>query len=135
MQSLFVGISAVFSDDHTAVVAIAVRDTVYLHDFTIKHLELNGAPANGQDIITDYVVDELSAYEHKNFVKFVGAGLPHNLMKMAPTLSSRLWAELDIVAISIKSSQEDENDSQDMSYWDVKCVDEQADSMARKCIM
>jgi hypothetical protein len=42
-QTLYCGISAVFADDHTAVVALAIHDTVYLIDFTVKHIVLDDA--------------------------------------------------------------------------------------------
>jgi len=50
---------------------------------------------------------------------------------MSPNLCSRLWLELDIVPISIAMEVEGE----EQGFWGVKWVDEQADSMARKCIM
>lgn len=136
LTTLFVGISAVFSDTNTAFVAIAIRDTVYLHDFSVQKLELNGSESANDNTVTDHVIDELSSYERKMFCKFIGAGVPYDLMKMAPKLCSRLWAELDTVPISFRPDDERRpGEAENPKYWDVKCVDEQADSMARKCIM
>jgi hypothetical protein len=113
-------------------VAIAIHDSTYLLDFSVKTLELSGA----EDQVADYVLGELETYEHQNLAKFIGAGIPHSLMKKSPKLCSRLWLELDIVPISIMPELEGlETETKDRIYWDVKCVDEQADSMARKCIM
>jgi hypothetical protein len=131
-----VGISAVFGEAHTAVVAVAIHDGTYLLDFSVQNLELAAHLQEGEDRIADYVIQELQSYEQKNLSKFIGAGLPHNLMNKAPRLCSRLWAELDTVPVTIKPELEEvETSKTDNDYWDVKCVDEQADSMARKCIM
>ncbi len=79
----------------------------------------------------------MESYEHENLAKFVGAGLPLELLKKAPRLCSRLWLELDIVPISVIPEVEghDSGEPNERGYWSAKCVDEQADSMARKCVM
>lgn len=117
------------------MVAIAIRDTVYLHDFSVKHLELE-EQTNDVDVITEYVINELLSYERKNFCKFIGAGVPTHLMRMAPTLCSQLWAKLDIISIAMKPDEDvHSHDRKGQTFWDVKDIDEQADSMARKSIM
>ncbi|KAK4641455.1 hypothetical protein QC761_501750 [Podospora bellae-mahoneyi] len=131
LTTLYLGVSAVFSDDHTAVVALAIHDTVYLVDFSVKHIMLDDAMKMGADLIADHVIAEVEKYEHENFAKFIGAGLPTTLKYMSPSLCSRLWLELDIVPIVMRPDDE----HKEKSFWDVKRVDEQADSMARKCIM
>jgi alpha,alpha-trehalose phosphorylase (configuration-retaining) len=109
---------------------------VYLIDFSVQTIEFDDSLAKGEDLIADHVIGELEKYEHDNLAKFIGAGIPYDLMKKSPKLCSRLWLELDIVPISIMpDSERYELELKDNSYWDVKCVDEQADSMARKCIM
>ena len=120
-----------FSDDHTAVVALAIHDTVYLIDFSVRHILLDDALKMGEDLIAEYVISEVEKYEHENFAKFIGAGLPTTLKYMSPNLCSRLWLELDIVPIVMRPDDE----HKEKTFWDVKRVDEQADSMARKCIM
>jgi hypothetical protein len=132
LTTLYVGISAVFSDAHTAVVAVAIHDDTYLLDFSVKDIRTNGGANKGKDPIADYVINELEKYEHANLAKFIGAGLPIELKTKAPRLCSRLWLELDIVPITIKPDAEEPRDQR---FWNAKCVDEQADSMARKCIM
>ncbi|KAH7368071.1 clock-controlled-9 protein [Plectosphaerella cucumerina] len=131
LTTLYCGISAVFADDHTAVVALAIHDTVYLIDFTVKHIVLDDALRMGEDVIADYIIKSLEGYEHENFSKFIGAGLPTTLKYMSPTLCSRLWLDLDIVPVVLRPDDE----HKERSFWDIKRVDEQADSMARKCIM
>jgi hypothetical protein len=49
-----------------------------------------------------------------------------------------LWLELDIVPIVVldEREHEDEEDQKgEKNFWNVKRVDEQADSMVRKCVM
>lgn len=86
----------------------------------------------GQDPIADYIIEAVESYEHSTFSKFIGAGLPHSLMLVSPSLCSRLWLELDIVPLVMHPQDQY---SKGKCFWDVKRVDEQADSMARKCIM
>lgn len=116
--------------------AVAIHDSTYLIDFSVQTIEIKDAIEKGEDPIADYVIKALETYEHVNLAKFVGAGLPTELLKRAPNLCSRLWLDLDIVPISIVPELEEyERSSKDRSFWNAKCVDEQADSMARKCIM
>ncbi|KAI1382871.1 glycosyltransferase family 4 protein [Hypoxylon trugodes] len=129
LTPLFLGISAVTSEDGTVVLSIATHDNTYLIDYMVEHLKINDQSQEGKDAIADYVVSQVQKYEHQNFVKFVGAGLPLELKKLSPTLNSRLWLEVDIVPIDF------DTDQSEMSFWDEKNVDEQADSMARKCVM
>lgn len=131
LTTLYVGISAVLTDDHTAAVALAIHDNVYLVDFCIKHILINDDTETGLDPIADYVISTLEDYGHENFAKFIGAGLPTTVKDMSPSLCSRLWLEIDIVPIVLRPDE----DSRDKSFWGTKRVDEQADSMARKCIM
>jgi len=112
-------------------VAVAIHDTVYLIDFSVEFIALQDAVQTGGDIIADHVISKIEKYEHDNFCKFIGAGLPTTLKVMSPTLCSRLWLELDIVPIVMRP--DDEN--KEKNFWNVKRIDEQADSMARKCIL
>ena len=135
-QSLYIGISIAFLDSHHCVIAISIRDSVYLHDFSVKQLNLVGDEKKDPDTISDHIINELSSYERNVFGKFIGAGIPYRLMTLIPKISSRLWAELDAVPILVDPDFEGhEADIRDQAYWNVKSVDEQADSMARKCIM
>ncbi|KAI5920868.1 family 4 glycosyltransferase [Camillea tinctor] len=124
LTPIFMGISAVHGDDGTVTVSIAAHDQTYLLDFTLDHLR----PEEGKDVVADYVIAEIQKYEHENFSKIVGAGLPAHVEKMSPGLCSRLWLDIDVVPIVIPVNRSEE------SFWDSKRVDEQADSMARKCI-
>lgn len=129
-----------FSNDQTALIALAINDGVYLADFSVKHLDLRDNQAIGRDVIADYILKEVEDYQHDNFAKFIGAGLPATLRRVSKTLCSRLWLDLDIVPIVVLDEREDEGEDEEdrkggKSLWNVKRVDEQADSMVRKCVM
>lgn len=126
-----------FGESHTAIVAIAIHDSTYLLDFSVKNIELKNEQETAEDTIADHIIQELQSYEHQNLSKFVGAGIPYELLKKSPKLCSRLWLDLDIVPILIHPELDilDSEPKDGATYWDVKCIDEQADSMARKCIM
>lgn len=94
----------------------------------------------GRDAIVDYVLKEVQDYEHKNLAKFIGAGLSATLRRVSKTLCSSLWLDLDIVPITVVNESEDEDEDEEnrkgeKNFWNVKRVDEQADSMVRKCVM
>ncbi|KIL83632.1 hypothetical protein FAVG1_13153 [Fusarium avenaceum] len=137
LTRLYLGIAAAFSNDRTALIALAINDGIYLKDFSVKHLDLSGGEVTGRDVIVDYVLKEVDDYEHKNFAKFIGAGLSATLRRVSETLCSRLWLDLDIVPITVVDEREDENEDEEnrKGDWNVKQVDEQADSMVRKCVM
>ncbi|RDL41233.1 Glycosyltransferase family 4 protein [Venustampulla echinocandica] len=135
---LFVGMSAAFSDTdtNTAMIATAIHDSCYLIDFAVQSIDLKSSQES-EDPIADHVVKELKKYEQINTSKFVGAGIPWELVKRSPRLCSRLWLELDIIPITILTPGLEKQEAEmrgDISWAD-KMVDEQADSVARKCIM
>lgn len=104
-------------------------------DFSVKHVVLDDAMQADEDLIAAYVVGEVDRYQRENFSKFVGAGLPTTLKYMSPRLCSRLWLELDVVPIVIRPDDHHNHPTRSKQFWDAKRVDEQADSMARKCIL
>ena len=124
-----------FSDSNEAMVAIAIHDGVYLLDFCVDHVGWSDEHY-ASDPIADFVISKISKYEHENLCKILGAGVPQKVISISPTLCSRLWAELDVLPISPHHySIEGLKARHDQVSWDSKSVDEQADSMARKCIM
>ncbi|KAH7021092.1 family 4 glycosyltransferase [Microdochium trichocladiopsis] len=156
LTPLFMGISAA-KVDGKAVIALAAHDQTYLVDFTVQHIPLdadnshksasnnnnidtkensNGETKNlledgTQDVIADWIVTNVQTYERSHHVKFVGAGVPDKVAdQLSPTLCSRLWLETDIVPLVLKIDGDVPGD-----FWDAKHLDEQADSMARKCVM
>jgi len=121
----------VFDDIQSSVViAIAIRDTVYSLDYAITELD-----KSENSIIINHIISELRSYSHNNTAKFIGIGIPQSLAKKIPELCSRLWLDLDIVPIVLNTLHEKNLDKVRSNHWDYKSVDEQADSLARKCIM
>ena len=136
IKPLFVGISAAFTDKTSVAVAIAIHDSVYLHDYSIHHISISSTPER-DDPVANFIVSSLQEYEKKHLCKFVGGGLPSDMEKISPRLCSRLWSELDLVPITMRPDQEGEEGAnmEDFTFWHARGVDEQADSMARKSIM
>lgn len=133
------GIAATFFEADAAMVAIAVRDSVYFVDYSVHHLDSDhAAPSSNREAhVTNFVVSELAKYEHDHFCKFLSAGLSEELMTACPSLCSRLWAELDMVPIVSRVrhlSQPQRQTQTGRGNWGPKSIDEQADSMARKSI-
>lgn len=125
---MFMGISVVEIEDRRVAVSLATHDTTYLVDFNVEHLQLKDS---GEDVIADYVIRAVQKYEQEHYVKMIGAGVPTPATKLSPKLCSRLWLDVDVIPIVIKPNYKTEQHS----FWEAKHVDEQADSMARKCIM
>ena len=81
-------------------------------------------------LLADHFISSILEYQQTHFYKFAGAGITEQLVNMSPELPSRLWSELDIVP---------------MVFWhglkilgdppDTRTIDEDADSMVRKCLM
>ncbi|KAI9728609.1 MAG: hypothetical protein M1834_007637 [Cirrosporium novae-zelandiae] len=134
LDTIFAGISSVATDSSNAVIALAIRDTTYLLDFSVRQFQPEEIKNN--KVIADFVIAELKKYEEEHLEKFLGIGLPKELAATCPDLCSRLWSELDIVPLilRVKRDSEDVPEGEVPHYWDSKSVDEQADSMARKCI-
>jgi alpha,alpha-trehalose phosphorylase (configuration-retaining) len=125
------GISAVTFDEDKVAVSLAAHDTTYLVDFTVQHLHLKDESSRAEDVIADYVIEAVQKYEHEHCVKIVGAGVPPIITELSPTLCSRLWLQVDVIPLVLPQDRNAERPS----FWEAKHVDEQADSMARKCVM
>ena len=89
IKPLFVGISAAFTDKTSVAVAIAIHDSVYLHDYSIHHISISSTPER-DDPVANFIVSSLQEYEKKHLCKFVGGGLPSDMEKISPRLCSRL---------------------------------------------
>lgn len=118
-------------EDNVATIAVGAHDTTYLIDFAEAKIPLGDAKKGDKDVIAEEVITKIQKYEEDNFFKFIGAGLPETLRDISPSLCSRLWLELDIIPIVMRP----EGSVKDNCFWESKKVDEQADSMGRKCIM
>ncbi|OJK05086.1 hypothetical protein ASPACDRAFT_21370 [Aspergillus aculeatus ATCC 16872] len=137
-KTIYAGLSILFDDDG-ATVAIAIRDATYLLDFVQDDLTAEGDESLSTQIV-DYVLNNLRKYSEERLEKFIGLAMPTTVAKKCPTLCSRLWAELDIIPLVLpeESSIGTENVSnhpiRKSTGWEIKSVDEQSESMGRKCV-
>ncbi|KAK5119254.1 hypothetical protein LTR85_007868 [Meristemomyces frigidus] len=92
------------------------------HDHT-KSWSPQEAAERRAHAFAEHIMKTTREYARKNDCKFVGAGISSKLLELSPQLPARLWAESDIVPISLHEKR------------DFDDVDEIADSMARKCIL
>ncbi|KAJ5174497.1 uncharacterized protein N7482_000374 [Penicillium canariense] len=136
-DTIYAGVSAFFSKKHGTTIAIAVRDTTYLLDFVEKVYEPGEHQPCAEEVV-QYITSKLKAYEEKHLEKIVGVAMPKHVMDHCPDLCSHLWAKLDIIPLVLpESSLVDPFTSSEQApprNWDSKTVDEQAESMTRKCV-
>ncbi|PGH18860.1 hypothetical protein AJ79_00273 [Helicocarpus griseus UAMH5409] len=134
-ETIYGGISVCSSDDGDVTVSLAVRDTTYFLDFSEHHFPVTaGNTTPTHVLITDFVIQELRSYEREHLEKFVGIALPKDLAERCPQLCPRVWAELDIVPIVLHGKGVHSVGWINREYWNTKTLDEQAESVARKCI-
>jgi alpha,alpha-trehalose phosphorylase (configuration-retaining) len=115
-----------------ATLAVAVRDSCYPLDFAQFEFT-SGSRRDGWAGFTEFVLGKVRSYQEKHRQKFVGLAISSELCDRCPALCSRLWAELDIIPIVLRSSEE--KVSLGLYGEDLyKSLDEHAESIARKCI-
>lgn len=130
-QTIYAGVSATFHNDQASTIAIAVRNTTYLLDFLERRFEPGEVISCAE--ITGFIVEQLRQYSETQLEKFIGVAIPSSLVERCPTLCARIWAELDIVPIVLREKNKALEEPRRTS-WEARGVDEQAESMARKCI-
>lgn len=83
---------------------------------------------------SDSLLERTREYQQEHGEKFIGATLSTELVERCPELCSRLWAELDILPIVLSKSEEKLNWGLFDENWAYISLDDQAESIARKCI-
>ncbi|RHZ73298.1 hypothetical protein CDV55_101870 [Aspergillus turcosus] len=137
VKTIWAGVSELVEEGSGCRIAIVFRNSTYLLDCVNHELEerVSRAPTElGREIIS-----QLQNYSAKYKEKFVGAGLPESLVLQCPGLCSQLWLKLDIVPLVLRyearaRTAHDRGEVATFWGWERKSPDEQADSMARKCI-
>lgn len=137
LQSIYVGLSA-FTERRRSRVVIAISLSTYLVDcleLEFTHDEFQ-VPSSA---ICDGIIAELERYSRTYLEKIIGVALPRELYEVFPSLCSRLWMELDCIPLVIERDErprrpEDHGSLSTYHGWNDKSLDEQADSMVRKCI-
>lgn len=132
---LYLGIAANYHDNGKVQLALVFHDATYLVDTLEKEVDLDGNCGTNRpgsvDKVANVVIDALEEYEHANYVKVIGAGVSTILRENSPRLCPRLWFELDVVPVIIPQEQLKHT----TCFWDISTVDEQAESLARMCMM
>ncbi|KAJ5551083.1 Glycosyl transferase family 1 [Penicillium sp. DV-2018c] len=135
---LYAGVSVNFKRPHMSTIAIAIRDTTYLLDFIEK--QFSGDLASTENV-TNFIIEELKAYSDRHLEKFIGMAMPQYVADECPRLCPRLWSELDITPLVMSNTmlidrvtvaQPSEGADLSPDAWDIKTIDEQAESMARR---
>jgi glycosyltransferase involved in cell wall biosynthesis len=133
-NAIYAGIAARFHVFSTrASFAIAVRDSSYLLDFAQYDLPSGSGHQDWSDF-SGFVLAKLREYQEEHLEKFIGVAMQAGLAEKCPELCSRLWLELDIIPIVLRKAEEHVSwglYEEDISYMS---LDEQAESIARKCI-
>lgn len=132
-QVIYAGVAVRFHLLAGATLAIAVRDSSYPLDFAQFECP-SGSRRDGWAGFTEFILGKAREYQEKHCQKFVGLAMSTELCERCPELCSRLWAELDIIPIVLRSSEEKVSFGlyeENLSY---KSLDEHAESIARKCI-
>ena len=124
---MFLGLAATKHDDDHVDIGFAAHDGTYSIDFAVHSVEIKGR--NVAEVVTNYVRDSVSQYQKDHRYKFVGAGVTAGTRSLCPGLLSRLWIDLDIVALVFETRLE----VSDVPLGSLS-VDEEADSMVRKTI-
>ncbi|KAJ5301700.1 UDP-Glycosyltransferase/glycogen phosphorylase [Penicillium antarcticum] len=116
-----------------ASLALAVRDTSYPLDFAQFEFP-SGSHRDGWAGFTEFILEKVGDYQEKHSQKFVGLAMSTELSERCPDLCSRLWAELDIIPIVLRNSEEKVSWGLYEENLSFKSLDEHAESIARKCI-
>ncbi|KKK18881.1 putative trehalose synthase (Ccg-9) [Aspergillus rambellii] len=136
--TIYGGISALF-EKNEVLLALAIRDSTYLVDFNQERLVLN--EGNSVDRrVGDHILKRLHDWSEEHLEKFIGLAIPQHLAHLCPNLCSRLWSELDIIPLVLADDskldlgEELRYDFHKSVDWELRRIDEQAESMARKCV-
>jgi alpha,alpha-trehalose phosphorylase (configuration-retaining) len=84
-------------------------------------------------LVEQHFLNIIRTYAKEHHYKFVGVGITQKLASMSPKLPARIWAELDIVPLVFEQGLN--YPAKPANRRSILNVDEEADSMARKCCM
>lgn len=137
------GIAAFKRGDGQVDIGFASHDGTYSVDFSLHtisspQLGYDGSHTSPEALllvtdevsesIADYIIAKVREYQEEHLYKFAGAGISKAVFSLSPNLPPRIWAELDIVPMVFGRGLETSREG-------IATADEEADSMARKCLM
>ncbi|GIJ89488.1 hypothetical protein Asppvi_008430 [Aspergillus pseudoviridinutans] len=136
-SSIWAGVSGHVEEGSRCRIAIVIRNLTYLLDCI--NIEFGEHASRDPIELGPEIISQLRNYSAKHKEKFIGAGLPESLVLKCPGLCSQLWLKLDIVPLVLRHearvrTAHDRGEMATFWGWERKALDEQADSMARKCI-
>lgn len=131
-QHIYAGISVSTTADNISQAVIAVRDDTYLLDL----LEHEFATPATSPTAYEHIISQLKNYSDEHSEKVLGVALSRSLHKLIPALCPQLWAELDIIPIVLVEEPDADATAETMTkiHFQQKTIDEQAESLARKCV-
>lgn len=135
-QSLYLGI-AIKEVKGTLKLAFTSHDGIYSNELDsdpFKTEALNDGDLAA--LLADHITKVIRDHRDNNLYKFLGAGLTERLVELSPELSARLWLELDVIpfVFSIEAQPQSMIGNKSKDRRSVMTLDEEADSMARKCL-
>lgn len=133
-QIIFAGLSGKIPDDETGKngkVSIALRDSMYLLDYFGKQFDENDSRED-PSAIPDWITTALQNYCEQRIEKILAIAMPSFFARSFPQICSRLWQDLDIIPVALPENGDAEDSGE--SEWKTRTLDEQAESMARKCV-
>lgn len=127
-----------FTESSGPRLAIAFSNCYQLVDYLEYEAKTRGfnlAPSE----FCDSVIAELKQYSRTYAEKIVALALPKEVDERFPDFCPRLWMELDCIPIVLEQlhrprRKTDQGNLSTFSSWNTKSLDEQADSMMRKCV-
>ncbi|KAL3455586.1 hypothetical protein BJX64DRAFT_272094 [Aspergillus heterothallicus] len=135
---VYVGVSELVVEDSIARFAIVVRNVTDLVSFLECQLNLLPSP-DKSTAVTDLILSKLLQYRSLYCEKFAAVAFPRALVDECPALCLQIWKHLDAIPYVIGSeprqrTQADQGELATFAGWEEKLIDEQADSITRKCI-
>ncbi|KAF7588160.1 hypothetical protein BBP40_006097 [Aspergillus hancockii] len=136
--TIYAGLSTLL-EDGSVTVAIAIRDTTYLLDFIQETLSVKDDKSLCS-VLESFVIDQLQEWSDNHLEKFIGLAMPERIANQCPGFCSKLWAQLDIIPLVLPEGSRREGDDKftfgipDTTTWKTRGIDEQAESMGRKCV-
>lgn len=114
--------------DGSTKLGISIHDGTYTIDFLIGDIK-------PEDDVVKISLDHIRDYSEEHCCKILGVGIAVNLNELCPDLGPTLWRELDAIPFVLRVGVDVDAEEQkqiDAGDW---TVDEEADSLVRKCLM
>ncbi|TID15851.1 glycosyltransferase family 4 protein [Venturia nashicola] len=139
-STLYVGIATTKTENGGYLSYLSFNDGTYSVD-SLEQPFINPSedgqitPKELSNALSDQLLSSIQQYEQGHQCKIQGAGITKHVVDLSPKLPRRLWAELDILPFIFDRGLEPPAASPVKKVDIGVTVDEEADSMARKCLM